>query len=76
VVSLITEVSRDGRRRRCDARCYNARKPTCRCICGGRNHGVGLQKAMEKIKETVDDIDLALIMGKDSPLFPKEGGEK
>jgi len=29
-------------KRRCDARCHNAKKPKCRCICGGGNHGGGL----------------------------------
>ncbi len=30
---------------RCDARCYDATSATCLCICGGRNHGVGLKQA-------------------------------
>lgn len=30
---------------KCDAGCYNAEKPDCDCICQGKNHGVGLQKA-------------------------------
>jgi hypothetical protein len=36
-----------GRGRRCDARCYDGASPrdACRCICGGRNHGVGLRRA-------------------------------
>ncbi len=28
--------------RRCDSRCHYAVGPTCRCICAGANHGVGL----------------------------------
>lgn len=32
---------------RCDAHCYNATDPSCDCICGGKNHGVG-QKAAEQ----------------------------
>lgn len=35
-----------GFARRCNATCYNAKTPTCNCICGGRNHGVGLQQAV------------------------------
>ena len=27
--------------RRCDGTCHHAKKPTCRCICGGRYHGKG-----------------------------------
>lgn len=36
---------------RCDARCYNAEEPKCECICGGRNHGKGLQKALDNTRE-------------------------
>jgi len=39
---------------RCDARCYNAKEPHCECICGGRNHGVGLQKAIEQAREQAE----------------------
>jgi len=28
-----------SRVRRCDARCHNAKKPRCRCWCGGFFHG-------------------------------------
>lgn len=37
---LMIEVS-GGRTRRCDATCHNAKRPKCRCICGGQNHGSG-----------------------------------
>lgn len=32
----------------CDARCYNAQSPqnTCKCVCRGENHGVGLIQAI------------------------------
>lgn len=39
---------------RCDARCYNAKEPHCECICGGRNHGAGLQKAIEQTREQAE----------------------
>lgn len=42
--------------RRCDAKCYNADHPDCDCICGGRNHGAGLNKAIEKNKEQFKEI--------------------
>lgn len=36
---------------RCDARCYDSRPATqCDCICAGRNHGVGLRKALENVR--------------------------
>ena len=40
---------------RCDARCYNATGKTCKCICGGRNHGAGLEQAMENTKEIAEE---------------------
>lgn len=36
---------------RCDAKCYEAEHPQCNCICGGRNHGVGLKRAIENTRE-------------------------
>jgi hypothetical protein len=45
---------------RCDANCHNAKSATCDCICGGKNHGAGLQKAVENNREliglTEDDL--------------------
>lgn len=40
---------------RCDAKCSGATHPNCDCICGGRNHGVGEQQAMENTAEMFDD---------------------
>lgn len=31
---------------RCDAKCHNATAPECDCICGGRLHGVGAERAI------------------------------
>lgn len=39
---------------RCDARCHEATQPKCKCICGGRNHGVGLTQARENTKKISD----------------------
>jgi hypothetical protein len=42
----------------CDARCHNALQPTqlkecrvgaCECICGGANHGLGLNHAVHNV---------------------------
>lgn len=30
----------------CNATCYEATGRACRCICEGRNHGVGLDRAI------------------------------
>jgi hypothetical protein len=35
---------------RCDAKCYNAHEPICDCLCGGANHGAGLQQATENTR--------------------------
>lgn len=36
---------------KCDANCYNATHPECDCICGGKNHGVGLAKAQDNTRQ-------------------------
>jgi len=41
---------------RCDARCYNAQHPHCTCVCGGRNHGVGLQQALHNTAALADTM--------------------
>lgn len=46
-MTLMSQGFSSGEQHRCDARCYNAKGPDCDCICGGKNHGVGLQKAQE-----------------------------
>lgn len=32
---------------KCDARCYGAKGNSCHCECEGKNHGIGLMKAIE-----------------------------
>ena len=44
---------------RCDSRCYDARTKHCRCCCGGRNHGVGLNKAIKNSAELVKEASAA-----------------
>lgn len=39
---------------RCDAKCYGAKHPDCNCICGGRNHGAGIDKALENTRELAE----------------------
>lgn len=41
---------------RCDVRCYDAKGPTCKCICGGRNHGAGVKKGTDIIRDLHDDF--------------------
>ena len=42
--------------RRCDAHCYDAKHDKCDCICGGRNHGVGLRKAADQVAEIAGEL--------------------
>lgn len=39
-----------GNHRICDGKCYNAKGKICRCICGGINHGVGRDQALENTR--------------------------
>lgn len=51
MATLIAAYNSEGCIGRCDAKCYNAKHPDCDCICGGRNHGVGRQKAEQNTRE-------------------------
>jgi hypothetical protein len=42
---------------RCDANCYNATNPHCNCICGGKNHSLGLERAIQHNHEFVGLTD-------------------
>jgi len=46
-MTIIT-TTQGGKTRRCDAKCYNAKGKKCTCIYGGRNHGVGLNIAINQ----------------------------
>jgi hypothetical protein len=41
-----------SRGRVCNEQCYNAKHKKCHCICGGINHGVGLQVARENTRHS------------------------
>lgn len=55
MTTLIAAYNSEGCIGRCDAKCYNATCPDCDCICGGQNHGVGLNKAMDNTRQNVED---------------------
>jgi len=57
--------SEDGRR--CDERCYDAKRLGCRCICGGKNHGLGLLHAL--------DADAAVFGGDEEELDEESSDE-
>jgi len=54
MATLIAAYNSEGCYGRCDAKCYNAKYPDCDCICGGRNHGVGLKQAMQNTSELAE----------------------
>jgi len=53
--TLITVYNSRGCVGRCDAKCHNAIMPECVCICGGVNHGVGLDQARLNTKKIADE---------------------
>lgn len=55
MTTLIAVYGSEGCEGRCDARCYDAREPQCDCICGGRNHGAGLARAMQNTRQMAEE---------------------
>ena len=67
----------------CDARCYNAKRARCACVCLGENHGVGYEQAVDNTREhheewvkharangqVIATVELALAVLQE-PLFP------
>ncbi len=51
MATLIAVYNSEGCVGRCDARCYEASEPECNCVCGGRNHGAGLEQAVDNTRE-------------------------
>jgi hypothetical protein len=60
VTTLIHVGNSEGTVGRCDAKCYEAHGGECSCICGGINHGKGLEEARENTlalaKEQIEAI--------------------
>jgi hypothetical protein len=69
-MTLMSEKIGQNATRRCDARCYDAKRDHCTCLCGGLNHGAGLKQAMTNVRETFlpvlekRGIDLGKKMGR------------
>jgi hypothetical protein len=53
-VTLISVYNSEGCVGRCDARCYMAEGGHCDCICRGKNHGVGRNKAIDNTRENAE----------------------
>jgi hypothetical protein len=54
MVTLISYQSSGGDQGRCDAKCYDAREDECTCICASRNHGAGLEQAIDNTRELAE----------------------
>jgi hypothetical protein len=54
MATLIAVYNSEGCVGRCDARCYNAIHVRCDCICGGKNHGAGLNQATDNVRRHAD----------------------
>ncbi len=54
-MQLMSVYNPEGLQGRCDEKCYNATSTRCVCICGGVNHGVGLDKAIENTRDIALD---------------------
>lgn len=55
MATLITVGGNDWQRR-CDAKCYDAKGPDCDCVCGGMNHGKGLETAQRNTAERAEEL--------------------
>jgi hypothetical protein len=60
MTTLIAAYNSEGCIGRCDSKCHDAEGPDCDCICGGKNHGVGIKQAFantqEMALETVEQV--------------------
>ena len=55
MTTLIATYNSEGCTGRCDAKCYAATTGSCDCICGGLNHGAGVEQATENTRERADE---------------------
>lgn len=66
MTTLIAVYNSDGCVGRCDARCYEAAEEECDCICGGRNHGAGQERALGNTRELAESwLEQARANGQD-----------
>ena len=66
MATLITLMTNDGIKGRCDERCYNATGPDCTCCCGEKNHGVGVKQARTNTRDMLPADVLEHLERKDS----------
>lgn len=58
---LMEGYSEDGHHRVCNAHCHTAQGQVCRCICGGKNHGMYL--CIPLMKSEPDGEQLKIFTG-------------
>jgi hypothetical protein len=58
MTTLIVVSNSEGVIGRCDAKCYNAKRPICECVCNRANHGVGLVKANKNTQAWFKNVAL------------------
>lgn len=51
MATLMMQQAGYGAKRRCDARCYDAKRDDCTCICGGLNHGAHFKQALNNMRD-------------------------
>lgn len=74
MTTLVSQRIGDGNERRCDAKCYDADGPDCTCLCGGMNHGQGLQAALDNTAELCRGLcreELVYMRGQGFELAPE-----
>ncbi|MBA7496224.1 hypothetical protein ES702_06823 [subsurface metagenome] len=54
MTTLMTFKTKKNKKGKCNTKCYDAEQPKCVCCCGGRNHGVGFEKAFQN---TIDHFE-------------------
>ena len=54
MATLLAVYNSEGLVGRCDAKCHDAARAECDCICGGANHGVGYEQAVENTSDMVE----------------------
>lgn len=58
MATLIAVYNSSGCIGRCDAKCHDAKHPDCDCVCGGANHGCGLDQAISNTRAmALDQIE-------------------
>lgn len=50
MATLLIATNSNGTKRRCDARCHDAKGSLCTCVCEGALHGIGHRDALAKIR--------------------------